>query len=346
MAIFKHQSTQSEAVLSLSSLFSPSSSSSSSSSSSASSSSSNSFGETSSTHDMYSLAANANAEVVTMTECVSESTDDKNELFCSTLKAVTAPSSSLKHSPCYSANKSPLCHSCTADVDTEFVENSLLLYEHVSYIANDIFKKHLSFRKALKEGMNTFVNRDSTIVVPYSTTFEAMRGGSFDDDNEKEQNQAFMRRNIRRHRRQITGIGGFHSIRYAKGYEKLRNGVVDAAALGYSSTDSDSDLHDTSKSDASDSSLRPSKIPRHVSWDSSGSVVAGLIPPESSECAAATTSIVTSLNGSTGKLCVPSFPSSTTSMSSSSYAATSCLGAASQVVMLASYCDRLLKVSA
>jgi hypothetical protein len=345
VAISKHQSTQSEAVLSLSSLFSPSSSSSSSSSSSASGSSSNSFGETTSTHDMNSLAVNANAEVVTMTECISESTDDKDE-FCSSLKAVTAPSSSSKHSPSYSANKSPLCHSCTADVDTEFVENSLLLYEHVSYIANDIFKKHLSFRKALKEGMNTFVNRDSTMVVPYSTTFEAMRGGSFDDENEKEQNQAFMRRNIRRHRRQVTGIGGFHSNRYATGYEKLRNGVDDVAALGYSSTDSDSDVHDTSKSDASDSSLRPSKIPRHVSWDSSGSVVAGLIPPESSECAAATTSIVTSLNGSTGKLCVPSFPSSTTSMSSSSYAATSCLGAASQVVMLASYCDRLLKVSA
>ena len=330
---------QAETALSLSSIFSPSSS------SSASSSSSNSIIETSSYHDLNSFSADTNAEVVTMTECVSDCANGTNEFFSSSI-SVTALSSSSKYSPCHSASKSQSCHLSTADVDTEFVENSLLLYEHVSYIANGIFKKHVSFKKALNDGMNTFVNKDSTMVTPSPTSFEVMRGGCFDVEKERIQNQTFMRRNIRRHRKLVTGVGGFRSNKYRQGYEKIRNGGDDATSLGYSSSDSDSDLHDVSKSDASDLSLRPSKIPRHVSWESSGSVAAGLIPPESSESTAATNSIETSFigGGGAGKLSVPSFPSSSSALSSASYAATSCVGAASQVVMLASYCDKLLKV--
>ena len=325
-------------MLSLSPLFSPSSS------SSASSSSSTSFVGTSSYQDVTSFGDDTNAEAITMTECVSVSTNDANEIL-STSISVTAPSSSSKYSPCYSASKSPSCHSSTADVDTEFVENSLLLYEHVSYIANGIFKKHLSFTKALKEGMNTFVNKDSTIVMACSTSFEVMRGGCVDVEKERRQNVAFMRRNIRRHRKLVTGAGGFRSDKYSKGYEKIRNGGEDSTSLGYSSSDSDSDVHDTSKSETSDLSLRPSKIPRHVSWESSDSVVVCILSPESIQCPAVTTSMATSFNGSAGKLSVPSFPSSTNTMSFSSNSTTSCLGAASQVVMLASYCDKLLKVS-
>ena len=378
MALAKHQSEKAEAVLSLSSLFSLSSSSSAA-AASASSASSNLFCETSSYHDMTSFIADdsvnvsistsvstsASADVVIMTECASDSADERNELFSSSMSE-TAPSSSSKHSPSYSAaDKSPLCHSTSADVDTEFVENSLLLYEHVSYIANGIFKKHISFRKALKEGLNTFVNKDSTMFLPCSTSFEVMRGGSgfYDVEEERKQNQAFMRRNIRRFRKLETGIGRFRSEKYSKGYEKIRNNGDNSTTLGYSSSDSDSDLHDTSRSETSNSLLRPSKMPRHVSWESSYSVGAGvgvgtgervnkstgviLLSPESINSTAASSSShvsVPSVNGSAGKLSVPSFPSTTASTSSSSYVATTCPVAASQVVMLASYCDKLLKV--
>ena len=368
MALAKQQSEKAEPVLSLSSLFSLSSSSA---SASASSASSNLFCETSSYHDMTSFMADdtvnasTSADVVIMTECAFDSADERNVLFSSSISE-TAPSSSSKHSPSYSAaDKSPLCHSTSADVDTEFVENSLLLYEHVSYIANGIFKKHISFIKALKEGLNTFVNKDSTMVLPCSTSFEVMRGGSgfYDVEEGRKQNQAFMRRNIRRFRKLETGIGRFRSEKYSKGYEKIRNGGDNSTTLGYSSSDSDSDLHDTSRSETSDSLLRPSKIPRHVSWESSYSVGAGvgtgtgekvdkstgviLLSPESIGSTAAPSSShvsVPSINGSAGKLSVPSFPSTTASTSSSSYVATTCPVAASQVVMLASYCDKLLKV--
>lgn len=376
-------------MLSLSSLFSPSSSSATA-STSTSSASSNSFAETSSYHDMTSFipdyivnasrsistsvsaGESLSAEVVIMTECVLDSADETNELFSSSISetaSVTAPSSSSKHSPSYTAaDKSPSCHSTStaADVDTEFVENSLLLYEHVSYIAHDIFKKHISFKKALKEGLNTFVNKDSTMVLPCSTSFEIMRGGSgcIDVEEERKQNQAFMRRNIRRFRKLETGIGRFRSEKYTKGYEKIRNDGDNSTFLGYSSSDSDSDLHDTSRSETSDSLLLPSKIPRHVSWESSYSMGTGTgagtderavkstdvihLSPESIEYTAASSSSKVSvplINGSAGKLSVPSFPSTTASTSSSSYVATTYPVAASQVVMLASYCDKLLKVS-
>ena len=375
-----------EAVLSLSSFFSPSSSATA--STSTSSASSNSFAETSSYHDMTSLTPDdsvnesartsvrvgesISAEVVIMTECALESAGETNEIFSSSISETageTALSSSSKHSPYYSAaDKSPSCHSTStvADVDTEFVENSLLLYEHVSYIANGIFKKHISFKKAMKEGLNTFVNKDSTMVLPCSTSFEIMRGGigCFDVEEERKQNQAFMRRNIRRFRKLETGIGRFRSEKYRKGYEKIRNDGDHSTFLGYSSSDSDGDLHDTSRSDTSDSLLRPSKIPRHVSWESSYSMGTGagtgtgekaakstdviLLSPESLEHTTAPSSSkvsVPSINGSAGKLSVPCFPSTTASTSSSSYVATTYPVAASQVVMLASYCDKLLKAS-
>jgi hypothetical protein len=51
-------------------------------------------------------------------------------------------------------------NSSASEGDMEFIENSLNLYAHTSFIVNNLFNKNAHFVKAFKDGMNTFVNKD------------------------------------------------------------------------------------------------------------------------------------------------------------------------------------------
>jgi hypothetical protein len=51
-------------------------------------------------------------------------------------------------------------HPSASEGDMEFIENSLNLYTHTSFIVNNLFNKNAHFVKAFKDGMNTFVNKD------------------------------------------------------------------------------------------------------------------------------------------------------------------------------------------
>lgn len=270
----------------------------------------------------------------------------------SSLAKPMASKSALPVTACQSntPNKQP----SVVDADTEFVENSLRLYEHGSFIVKSLFNNHPSFERALKDGINHFVNRDSTSITCFPTT-------SIEAREEKVEGQCSVRRMIRRHRKRMTGS----SKQIGDKYGRFSIDKMDEEDMDEMCSDSEdcSDSGGCSRSDTSESAARPSKIARRVSWAGGGSgsgsgsgmqivkegpgqglASATDANPASFLRAAASSSSssssATSLSpGSSTTSLQPQALSSSSSSTSSAFSA-----AASQVAMLASYCDKLLKV--
>ena len=268
----------------------------------------------------------------------------------SSLAKPMASKSALPVTACQSntPNKQP----SVVDADTEFVENSLRLYEHGSFIVKSLFNNHPSFERALKDGINHFVNRDSTSITCFPTT-------SIEAREEKVEGQCSVRRMIRRHRKRMTGS----SKQIGNKYGRFSIDKMDEEDMDEMCSDSEdcSDSGGCSRSDTSESAARPSKIARRVSWAGGGSgsgsgmqivkegpgqglASATDANPASFLRAAASSSSssssATSLSpGSSSTSLQPQALSSSSSSTSSAFSA-----AASQVAMLASYCDKLLKV--
>ena len=224
------------------------------------------------------------------------------------------------------------------DADTEFVENSLRLYEHGSFIVKSLFNNHPSFERALKDGINHFVNRDSTSIISYPTA-------SIETTEERIDGQYSVRRMIRRHRKRMTGS----SKQIGSKYGKFSIGMMDEDDLEEVCSDSEdcSDVCGYSRSDSSESAARPSKIARRVSWAASAAQITkegqGLAGASDTNCASFIKAAASSSSSSVALLSQPSLSTPSPSVAPSSSSAHT--AAASQVAMLAAYFDKLLKVS-
>jgi hypothetical protein len=254
----------------------------------------------------------------------------------------------LSATACNSQPNPPSKQPSVVDADTEFVENSLRLYEHGSFIVGSLFNNHPSFERALKDGINHFVNRDSTSI---TSCFPA---ALTETREEIVEGQYSVPRMIRRHRKRMTGSSKQIGNKYGKfSIEKMDEEDMDEMC---SDSEDFSDSGGCSRSDTSESAARPSKVARRVSWAGSGSGSGAQIAKErqGQGLAAATdvnradflrTAASSSSSSSSTSLSLGFSPTSLqpsalpSSSSSSAFSA-----AASQVAMLASYCDKLLKV--
>jgi hypothetical protein len=278
----------------------------------------------------------------------SYSTDVDQGLYEHATSSLAKPLASKSVIPATACNSHPPSKQpSVVDADTEFVENSLRLYEHGSFIVKSLFNNHPSFERALKDGINHFVNRDSTSI---TCCFPA---ASTETREEIVEGQYSVRRMIRRHRKRMTGSSKQIGNKYGKfSIEKMDEDDMDEMC---SDSEDCSDSGGCSRSDTSESAARPSKIARRVSWAGSGPGPGAQIAKErqgqglsaatdanranflKSAASSSSSSSATSLSqGSSPSLQPPALPSSS---SSSAFSA-----AASQVAMLASYCDKLLKV--
>jgi hypothetical protein len=239
----------------------------------------------------------------------------------------------------------PIKQPSVVDADTEFVENSLRLYEHGSFIVKSLFNNHPSFERALKDGINHFVNRDSTSI---TCCFPA---ASTETREEIVEGQYSVRRMIRRHRKRMTGSSKQIGNKYGKfSIEKMDEEDMDEMC---SDSEDCSDSGGCSRSDTSESAARPSKIARRVSWAGSGSGAQIAKERQGQGLSAATdanranflkAAASSSSSSSATSLAQGSSPSLQPPALSSSSSSSAFSAAASQVAMLASYCDKLLKV--
>ena len=268
----------------------------------------------------------------------------------------------------YPIPPSPLTRLPTADdVDSKFVEDSLRLYEHGCRLVH-LFNNQQAFVAALKGAINTFVNRDST------STALSSSSSSFTAVTETREG---LRSMIKRHRKQITGSRKLLGTKYRKrdvmGNIEEVNDMEDededeGDISGDSDLESDSDMNELGRSETetTESVLRPSKVARSVSWvgsgirpvpgigsgstsESSHIEGAGIASSSSSSSSSATSSASASASSEAMDVSHPiataasssSFSSSSSSASATTLASTV---SASQVAMLATYCDKLLKV--
>jgi hypothetical protein len=70
------------------------------------------------------------------------------------------PNNSSHNNPLKEPEVLSTSNASTSEGDIDFIENSLNLYEHASFIMKDLFNKNSYFVKAFKDAMDTFVNRD------------------------------------------------------------------------------------------------------------------------------------------------------------------------------------------
>ena len=226
----------------------------------------------------------------------------------------------------------------SSDIDSEFIERSLLLYAHAFFIADTLFEKHPSFVKALEDGITLFVNRDATTVKNAIST---------DED--------YVEKRIDRHKKWFVARIKGSTSRAVESAEEGGEGACenDESGGGSSKSNSNSGKGDDGLSPPPDIPPTPSVSQPPGTSDQSEAMDLG---PSSGINAAPGSS---SLEGSKSSSSSSSLPSSSSSSSSFSFSSSSSSsssslsgngraavshGQASQVAMLAAYCDKSLKV--
>ena len=90
---------------------------------------------------------------------------EANKNVFSTLQSSSSISSSLSSSSSSSIihSMNPI-HKGVIDIETEFIEYSLGMLEDITEVVEKLFQNHDCFLKALKDGVTTFVNKDSSVM--------------------------------------------------------------------------------------------------------------------------------------------------------------------------------------